>query len=119
MKKHSDSSAHPKTVAFGAPECLGGPARDSIQSDLGSGGFPHATVYKSGIINEKCNRKYKVQSTILVLGCVVCLGRTSLVEIYPGKLFSNPILSQDFDQDTYTPQNQDCTLYFVLSVTLF
>ena len=24
-----------------------------------------------------------------------------------------------FGQDTYTPQNQDCTLYFVLSVTLF
>jgi hypothetical protein len=94
------------------PECLGGPARDSIQSDLGSGGFPHATVYKSGIINEKCNRKYKVQSTILVLGCVVCLGRTSLVENHPGELFSNPLLSQDFDQDTYTPPKPG--LYFVL-----
>ena len=105
-----------KTVAFGAPECLGWPARDSIQSDLGSGGFPHATVYKSGIINEKCNRKYKVQSTILVLGCVVCLGRISLVENHPGELFSNPLLSQDFDQDTYTPQTRIvlCTLYFLL-----
>ena len=93
VKKNSVSSAHHKTVAFGAPG-VSRRARPRLNPERpGLRGFPHATVYKSGIINENCNRKYKVQSTILVLGCVVCLGRNSLVEIYPGKLFSNPLLS--------------------------